>query len=211
MRLFKVFMSMAFLLTLALNITAQTDEVVENVIEEKVYEAPSWENDRFSIFIGGYLNAGSVTEAFKTSYGIGLGIQKKYFFAGVFGELGDLGDVQMKTGEMRSVNYGIIGPWIGVRTNPNSKIGLYGSVKGGTGFGDYAMMEGDGESIEDPDDIHVIRPEVGAELKIGRKLNIAGHLGYDFTSSIHEFPAIEDTDLRKLNFGITLRVMTGRR
>ena len=211
MRLFKALLSMAFLLTLTLNITAQTDEVVENVVEEKVYEAPSWDNDRYQIFIGGYINGGSITETFKSSYGLGLGIQKKYLFVGIFGELGDLGDVQLKTGGMSSVNYGIIGPWLGVRTNPYKKIGLYGSVKGGTGYGDYSMIEGGEENIDDFDNIHVIRPEVGAEFKIGRKLNIAGHLGYDFTSSVHEFPAIEDTDLRKLNFGITLRVIAGGR
>ena len=208
MRLFKALLSMTLLLTFSLNMTAQTEEVM---MEKEVMEVTSWENDRYDIFIGGYLNGGAITETFKASYGVGLGIQKKYLFAGIFGELGGLGDVQLRQGGMSSVNYGIIGPWLGVRTNPHKKIGLYGSVKGGTGFGDYNLIEGGEENNDDLDNIHVIRPEVGAEFKIGKKLNIAGHLGYDFTSSIHEFPAIEDTDLRKLNFGITLRIMAGSR
>ncbi len=209
MRFLKTFFALALLITLSTNSSFSQIKTMETI--EDVAELSTWENDRYQIFIGGHINFGSVTDAFKSSYGLGLGMQKKYFFVGLFGEMGDLGDVQMKTGEMRSTHYGIVGPWIGVRTNPNKKLGFYGSVKGGTGYGNYSIMDGEGEDIEDPDNIHVIRPEAGLELKLGKSLNIAGHLGYDFTSSIHEFPAIEDTDLRKLNFGLTLRIMTGRK
>lgn len=209
MNFFKTFFALVFLFTVTTNNLFSQIRTMETI--EDIAEISTWDNDRYQMFVGSHINFGSVTEAFKSSYGIGLGMQKKYFFVGLFGEMGDLGDVQMKSCEMRSTNYGIVGPWIGVRTNPNKKLGLYGSVKGGTGYGTYTIMDGEGEDIEDPDNIHVVRPEAGIELKLGKSLNIAGHLGYDFTSSIHEFPAIEDTDLRKLNFGLTLRIMMGRK
>ena len=214
MRLFKTLLSVVLLLTFSLNLTAQTEDEMmkkEMMEKEEMMKKSTWENDRFDFFIGGYLTGGAITDGIQTSYGLGVGIQKRYIFVGIFGELGDLGDVVTTTEEMRRVNYGIIGPWLGVRTNPNSKVGFYASVKGGTGFGNYNLIEGGGDALEDPDDIHVIRPELGAEFKLGQTFNIAGHLGYDFTSSIHEFPTIEDADLRKLNLGISLRLMLNKR
>lgn len=205
MKFFKALLSIAFIATLSFSSFAQ-----EEVMLNETIETNTWSNDAYQPFVSAHINFGSVTDAFKSSYGLGVGIQKKYLFFGFFGEMGDLGDVNMKyTNEMRSVDYGILGPMLGFRTNPNNRLGLFGSVKGGWGYSNYSIMDGEGEVIEDKDGVHLVRPEAGLEFRLTNNLRVNGHLGYDFTHSIHENPAVEDADLRKVSFGISLRAMLG--
>lgn len=205
MKFLKVFFTLCLAISFSLTSFAQEQPVGDMVVEEN----DSWDNDRYDLYIAPYINFGSVTDAWKGSYGIGVGIQKRHLFFGVFGELGDFGDVQMIGGEMRSTKYGVLGVNLGATSNPEKKIRAFGGIKAGYGYGDYTLLDGESgeEVIDDPDGVHFVRPEIGAEIGLGNSLRLAGHLGYDFTSSVHEFPQIEDTDLRKLNFGITLRLM----
>lgn len=205
MRLFKSFSTLTFLLFFSLGIQAQKATV--QPISDEITDR--YGSDQFDVYVAPYINFGSVTEAFKSSYGLEFGIQKRHMFFGVFGELGDMGNVQFKSGEMRETDYGMLGLQIGAITNPTKKLRVFGSVKGGYGFGDYRLMSGEtGEDIvDDPDGVHLLRPEAGIEFGLNNKLRLVGVLGYDFTASVHEFPQIEDADLRKLNFGLKVRVM----
>lgn len=204
MRFLKCFSTLTFLLVFSLGLQAQT---AEQPMNDEISDR--YNSDQFDLYLAPYINFGSVTEAFKSSYGVEFGMQKRHMFLGVFGELGDLGDVQFKSGEMRQADYGILGLQIGATTNPTKKLRAFGSVKGGYGFGDYTLIadESGDNVVDDPDGVHVLRPELGVEFALKNKLRLVGVLGYDFTASVHEFPAIEDADLRKLNFGLKLRVM----
>ncbi len=205
MKFFKALFSIVLLTTFTVASFAQEEAMLNETVETN-----TWVNDAYQPFVSGHINFGSVTDAFKASYGLGVGIQKKYLFFGFFGEMGDLGDVTMKYSDgMRSVDYGILGPMVGFRTNANKRLGFFGSVKGGWGYGNYTLIDGEGETIEDKDGIHLIRPEAGLELKLGNKLRLNGHIGYDFTHSVHENPNIGDADLRKMSFGLSLRAMLG--
>lgn len=194
------------------NLFAQ-DSVMKQATDESAmdYEEAlidrGWENDSLDWYVAPYTTFGSVTEAFKGNFGIMVGFQKKHLFFGAFGELGDMGNVTMPAGEIRSTDYGLLGATIGIVSNQTKRLHFYGNIKGGYGFGNYTLISGDSakETIEDKDGVYIFRPEAGVEFNITKKLRLAGHLGYDITGSIHEHPVTKDGELEKVNLGLTLR------
>jgi len=182
-----------------------TDESAMNY--EEILIERGWDNDSLDWYVAPYTTFGSVTEAFKGNFGITVGIQKRHVFFGAFGELGDMGNVVMPAGETRSTDYGLLGLAIGIVSNQTKRLHFYGNIKGGYGFGNYNLVSGESgeETIEDKDGVYIFRPEAGVEFNITKKIRLAGHLGYDFTGSIHERPVTEDNELEKVNLGLTLR------
>ncbi len=151
-------------------------------------------------FGGPLFEISSINEQSVVSIGGGGAIIMDNFFFGGYGIGTDDANHSFEDQEYKiKLNHG--GLWLGVNSNPNKLIHLYGSARLGWG---RARLRQQGDTVFS-DRIFTLTPEVGFEINVTEFFQLAFTGGYRVLTGVDDLPGLNSNDFSNLVGGITLR------
>lgn len=151
-------------------------------------------------FGGPLFEISSINEQSVVSIGGGGAIIMNNFFFGGYGIGTDDANHTFEDQEYKiKLNHG--GLWLGVNSNPNKLIHLYGSARLGWG---RARLRQQGDTVFS-DRIFTLTPEVGFEINVTEFFQLAFTGGYRVLTGVDDLPGLTSNDFSNLVGGITLR------
>ncbi len=142
----------------------------------------------------------SIADESIVSIGGGGAVIMDNFFFGGYGLGTDDANYSFE-GEDYRIKYKHGGLWLGVTSNPNSLVHVYGSTRLGWG---KARLRQDGDDIF-TDRIFTLTPELGFEVNVTRFFQLALTGGYRVTTGINDLPGLTNDAFSNFVGGITLR------
>ena len=133
-----------------------------------------------------------ISNDLSTSVGGGGGIVINNFFLGGYG-MGSLDFDQLVNDELKEVELGHGGFWLGSTFKPHKILHLYGSAR--IGWGAVSIpVDDDDLQFDDLDKVFVFTPELGVELNITKWFRLAATGGYRLVSGANEELGYRDED-----------------
>ncbi len=139
-----------------------------------------------------------------TSAGGGGGIVFRNFFLGGYGMGGGDFEGLLENGNIRKLEIGHGGLWLGFMVPSYKMIHFYGSARVGWGALNIEL-EDNGQQYSDLDKVFVLTPEVGVELNVFRWFRMTGTVSYRQVSGANEAQGYKNEDFSGAMWGLGLR------
>ncbi|MFM9950616.1 MAG: hypothetical protein ACKV1O_21945 [Saprospiraceae bacterium] len=139
-----------------------------------------------------------------SSAGGGGGLVFRNFFLGGYGMGGGDFEGLLENGNIRKLEIGHGGLWMGFMVPSHKVVHLYGSARVGWGALNIEL-EDNGQQYDDLDKIFVLTPEVGVELNVFRWFRVTGTVSYRHVSGANESLGYKNEDLSGAMWGLGLR------
>lgn len=145
-----------------------------------------------------------INNGLNTSIGGGGGVVINSFFLGGYGLASMDFEELFDNGEVKVLDIGHGGFWLGTTFQPYKLLHLYTSARIGWGAVNVDLQDNN-QSYSDIDKIFVMTPEIGVELNLAKWFRVAGTAGYRWVNGTSENQGYTDADFSGAVATIALR------